>query len=160
MRTRLGLVAIAMAVTLSLGVSGPAAYGAAAKTAPPFTSLQVCTTFPAALVARELGKHTPAQASYYPSKATSAGSYATCFYRFSKLYYATVELYGPPHPITEVAGSKVPALGPTGRLQISPPDTLVYVLSHGYEITIVGQTAFFSKSSLIDLALYVTQHVP
>jgi hypothetical protein len=160
MRTRAQLVGIAMGVTLSCGAFSPAAHAASTGTAPPMTSLQVCTTFPAQIVAQQLGKHTTPSAAYYPSKQTSAGSYATCFYRFSKLYTANVELYGPPRPVADLSGSKVPVLGPTGRLEISPPDTLVTVLSHGYEITIVGQTAFFSRSSLIALAVYVTRHVP
>jgi hypothetical protein len=160
MHTRLQLLALALAVTLLVALPSSAASALATKTAPPLTSLQVCTTFPAQIVAKELGKHTAAQASYFPSKGTSANSYAGCFYRFSKLYYVAVDLYGPAHPVAEVKGSPVTSLGPTGRLLPSPPDTLVFVLSHGYEISISGQSAFFSRSSLVALALYITQHLP
>jgi len=145
---------------LLVGVPASLAGAAATRTAPPLSSLQVCTTFPAKTVATELGKHTTAHASYYPSKTTSATGYATCFFRFSKLSYVAVDLYGPSHPVAEVEGSKVTRLGPTGRLLLSPPDTLIYVLSHGYEISISGQSAYFSRSSLIALALYITHHLP
>ncbi|HXR21163.1 MAG TPA: hypothetical protein VN786_01280 [Acidimicrobiales bacterium] len=160
MRTRLKLLVSALTVTALVGLPASLAGAAATRTAPPLSSLQVCTTFTAQIVAKELGKHTTAQASYYPSKATSATGYASCFYRFSKLSYVAVDLYGPAHPTAEVEGSKVPSLGPTGRLQLSPPDTLIYVLSHGYEVSISGQTAYFSRSSLIALALYITHHLP
>jgi len=160
MRVRLKLPALALAVTLLVGVPVSIAGASATRTAPPLTSLQVCTTFTAQVVAQQLGKHTTPQASYYPSKATSATGYATCFYRFSKLSYVAIDLYGPAHPVADVEGSKVASLGPTGRLLLSPPDTLVYVLSHRYEISISGQSAYFSRSSLIALALYITHHLP
>ena len=160
MRTRLKLLSSALAVTLLVVVPSSAAGASATKTAPPLSSLQVCTTFPAQIVAQQLGKHTTPQASYYRSKATSATGYASCFYRFSKLSYVAVDLYGPAHPVAEVEGSKVTSLGPTGRRLLSPPDTLIYVLSHGYEISISGQSAYFSRSSLIALALYITHHLP
>jgi len=67
MRTRLKLLASALAITLSVGLPVSAAGASAARTAPPLSSLQVCTTFTAQIVAQQLGKHTTAQASYYPS---------------------------------------------------------------------------------------------
>jgi hypothetical protein len=160
MRTRLKLLASALTVAMLVGVPASLAGASPTKTAPPLSSLQVCTTFPAQIVEQELGKHTTAQASYYPSKATSATGYASCFYRFSKLSYVAVDLYGPAHPTAEAEGSKVTSLGPRGRLLLSPPDTLIYVLAHGYEVSISGQTAYFSRSSLIALALYITHHLP
>ena len=119
MHTRLQLLALALAVTLLVALPSSAASALATKTAPPLTSLQVCTTFPAQIVAKELGKHTAAQASYFPSKGTSANSYAGCFYRFSKLYYVAVDLYGPAHPVAEVKGSPVTSLGIRSPLGLS-----------------------------------------
>ncbi len=165
MRTRVGPLALALGVTLSVALSSsPASAVAAAKTAPPLTSLQVCTAFPSQIVAKELGKHTqPVASPGYSSKLTSVDFAVYCSYRFSGASLLNIVFYGPAHPVAEAAGSKIPALGPTGRLLVStapfPRSAFVYWLSHGYRITVGGPTAF-SQSSLISLALYVTRHIP
>ena len=165
MRIRVGPLALALAVALSLALSSsPASASATAKTAPPLTSLQVCTAFPARIVAKELGKHTqPVASPGYSSKLTSVDFAVYCSYRFSAASLLNIVFYGPARVVAEAAGSKVPALGPTGRLLVStppfPPSSFVYWLSHGYKINVGGPTAF-SRGSLISLALYVTQHIP
>ncbi len=164
MRTRVGLLALVLGVTLSVALSSsPVSAAATAKTAPPLTSLQVCTAFPSQIVAKELGKHTqPVASPGYSSKLTSVDFDVYCSYRFSASLLNIV-FYGPAHPVAEAAGSKIAALGPTGRLLVStppfPPSAFVYWLSHGYRIA-VGGPAAFSQSSLINLALYVTRHIP
>jgi len=165
MRTRVGPLALALAVTLSVALpSSPAIAAATAKTAPPLTSLQVCTAFPSQIVAKEVGKHSqPVASPGYSSKLTSVDFAVYCSYRFSAASLLNIVFYGPAHPVAEAAGSKIPALGPTGRLLVSTPpfprSAFVYWLSHGYRITVGGPTAF-SQSSLISLALYVTRHIP
>jgi hypothetical protein len=162
-RPRLGLSASALAITLLVALPSSAA-NAAAKTAPPITSQQICAKFPAQIVAKELGKHTqPAVSAGYSKKLTSVDFAVYCSFRFSAASVLNIVFYGPADPLAEAAGSKVPALGPTGRLLVSTPPfpstTFVYWLSHGYRIGIGGPTAF-SHASLIALALYITQHLP
>ena len=132
--------------------------------APPLTSLQLCTAFPARIVAEELAKHTqPVVSPGYSTKLTSVDFAVYCSYRFSSASLLNIVFYGPAHPVAEAAGSKVPALGPTGRLLVSTPpfphSAFVYWLSHGYRIAVGGPTAF-SQGSLVRLALYVTAHIP
>ena len=114
MRIRVGPLALALAVALSLALSSsPASASATAKTAPPLTSLQVCTAFPARIVAKELGKHTqPVASPGYSSKLTSVDFAVYCSYRFSAASLLNIVFYGPARVVAEAAGSKVPALGP------------------------------------------------
>jgi hypothetical protein len=83
-----------------------------------------------------------------------------CSCRFSAASIVNIVFYGPSRPVPEFSGNDVFAPGPSGRLQISHPLTFVFVLSHGYQINIDGQTAAFSQTSLITLALYVTRLIP
>ena len=164
MRARVGLLALALAVMLPVVVPSPPASAAAAKTAPPLTSLQVCTAFPSQIVAKELAKQTqPVASPGYSSKLTSVDFAVYCSYHFSAASLLNIVFYGPPHVVAEAAGTNIPALGPTGRLLASTPPfprtAFVYWLSHGYRIA-VGGPAAFSRSSLISLALYVSRHIP
>jgi hypothetical protein len=160
MRTGSHLASFCLAATTSLGVVAPAASAAPVKTAPAITSGQVCSTYPPQLVAQKLGKHTQPEASPgYSSKLTSVDFAVYCAYRFSAASIVNIVFYGPARPVAELSGNKVLALGPSGRLLVSPPRTFVFVLSHGYRINIGGQTAAFSQTSLITLALYVTRHI-
>ncbi len=98
----------------------------------------------------------------YSSKFTSSDFAVYCSYRFSRRPpLLNIVFYGPARPVAELSGIKVlPALGPSGRLLVSPPRTFVFVLSHGYQVNIGGQTAAFGQTSLIGLALYITRHMP
>jgi hypothetical protein len=155
MRTGFHLASFCLAATTSLGVLAPA------KTAPPITSGQVCATYPPQLVAQKLDKQTqPVASPGYSTKLTSVDFAVYCSYRFSAASMLNIVFYGPAHPVAELSGKKVLALGPSGRLLVSPPRTFVFVLSHGYQINIGGQTAAFSQTSLVTLALYITRHIP
>jgi hypothetical protein len=161
MRKVFHLASFCLAATTSLGVLAPTASAAPVKAAPPITSGQVCATYPPQLVAQKLGKQKPPVASPgYSSKFTSADFAVYCSYRFSAASVLNIVFYGPARPVAELAGKKILALGPSGRLLVSPPRTFVFVLSHGYQVNIGGQTAAFGQSSLIALALYVTRHIP
>jgi hypothetical protein len=144
----------------ALAIGVPSASATEPHIPPPLTSLKVCTMFPAQTVESVVGAHTLPSASYNSGSVTTASGYATCFYRFSPTKYLAIELYGPAKIYPTTVGTKVPQLGPTGRVQNAPPSILVYCVSHGYQVTLSDNRSAVSKAAIIKLAVYVTQHLP
>jgi hypothetical protein len=68
----------------------------------------------------------------YSSKLTSVDFAVYCSYHFSRTSLLNIVFYGPAHVVAEAAGSKIPALGPTGRLLLSTPPFPRSALSTGF----------------------------
>ena len=145
----LGVLAISLS-TAEAGVHTP----------PPLTALRLCTAFPAQVIMTTVGSRKLPRASYIPSSTTTASGYATCFYDFSTTKYVSIGLYGPAKVYPTTVGTRVPELSATGRVVNSPPEIIVYAISHGYQMTVAESRAAVTKSALIKLAVYVSQRLP